>query len=412
MAHLACVGSHAVNGVSLLHTELLKTVVLKDFYELYPEKFSNKTNGITPRRWLLLSNPKLTLLITQTIGQSWIKNLEELRQLEALIDNRSFCERWYQIKQENKQDLGAYILHHQGIQVDTNSLFDIQVKRIHEYKRQLLNVLHIITLYNRIKNNSDLDIQSRTFIFGGKAAPGYFMAKLIIKLINSVAQVVNHDPHIGDRLKVIFLPNFSVTLGEKVYPAVDLSEQISTAGKEASGTGNMKFALNGALTIGSLDGANIEIRESVGTENFFMFGLTAEQVFQLKNQGYNPRNYYNNNTELQGVIDRIASGYFSLEDPQLFQPIVDSLLNRDEYVLLADYQSYLNCQEQISQAYQDRDKWTKMSILNVARMGKFSSDRTIREYATDIWQVRPVTVELEDLEPTDKSSVPDLSYDS
>lgn len=395
MAHLACVGSHAINGVSALHTELLKNHVLKDFYELYPEKFSNKTNGITPRRWLLLSNPKLALLITHTIGQSWIKNLEELRQLETWSDNPSFCQRWHQIKQENKQDLAAYILHHQGIEVDANSLFDIQVKRIHEYKRQVLKVLHIITLYNRIKNNPDLEIQPRTFIFAGKAAPGYFMAKLTIKLINSVAQVVNHDPHIGDRLKVVFLRNFSVTLGEKVYPAADLSEQISTAGKEASGTGNMKFALNGALTIGSLDGANIEIREAVGTDNFFMFGLTAEQVLNLKNQGYNPRDYYHNNAELQEVIDRLASGYFSVNEPQLFQPIVDSLLNRDEYLVLADYQSYLNCQEQINQVYQNQDQWMRMSILNVARMGKFSSDRTIREYAKDIWQVQPVKVELE-----------------
>ncbi len=396
MAHLACVGSHAVNGVSALHTELLKSDVLKDFYELSPEKFSNKTNGITPRRWLLLSNPKLTLLITQTIGKEWIKNLEELRQLETLVNDRQFCDRWNQIKQENKQDLKAYIQHHQGIEVDANSLFDIQVKRIHEYKRQLLNVLYIITLYNRIKNNPDLDIQPRTFIFGGKAAPGYWMAKLIIKLINSVAEVLNRDPHVGNLLKVVFLPNFSVTLGEKVYPAADLSEQISTAGKEASGTGNMKFALNGALTIGTLDGANIEIRKAVGAENFFLFGLTAEEVVKLKTQGYNPRDYYNTNAELREAIDRIASGYFSLDEPSRFQPIVDSLLNRDEYLLLADYQSYLDCQEQVSHAYQDRDNWTRMSILNVARMGRFSSDRAIREYASDIWQVKPVKIELED----------------
>ena len=396
MAHLACVGSHAVNGVSALHTELLKTDVLKDFYELSPEKFSNKTNGITPRRWLLLSNPKLTLLITETIGKNWIKNLEELRKLEDFIDDRQFCDRWKQIKQENKQDLTAYIQHHSNIEVDAHSLFDIQVKRIHEYKRQLLNVLYIITLYNRIKNNPDLDIQPRTFIFGGKAAPGYWMAKLIIKLINSVAEVVNRDPHIGDLLKVVFLPNFSVTLGEKVYPAADLSEQISTAGKEASGTGNMKFALNGALTIGTLDGANIEIREAVGADNFWLFGLTAEEVSQLKTQGYNPRDYYNANAELREAIARLASGYFSLDEPNRFQPIVNSLLNRDEYLLLADYQSYLDCQEKVSQAYQDRDNWTRMSILNVARIGKFSSDRAIQEYVSDIWQVKPVEVELED----------------
>ncbi len=398
MSHLACVGSHSVNGVSALHTELLKTDVLRDFYELWPEKFSNKTNGITPRRWLLLSNPKLTLLITKNIGKKWIKNLEELRQLEALVDDRSFCDRWYRIKQENKKDLKAYILHHQGIEVDANSLFDIQVKRIHEYKRQLLNLLHIITLYNRIKNNPARDIQPRTFIFGGKAAPGYFMAKLIIKLINSVAEVVNRDPHVGDRLKVIFLPNFSVTLAEKVYPAADLSEQISTAGKEASGTGNMKFALNGALTIGTLDGANIEIREAVGAENFFLFGLTVEEVANFKATGYNPLKYYDTNLELQEVIDRIASGYFSLDDPQRFQPIVDSLLNQDEYLLLADYQSYIDCQEQISQAYQNTNNWTQMSISNVARMGQFSSDRTIQEYCQKIWQVKPVKIKLKDRE--------------
>lgn len=402
MAHLACVGSHAVNGVSALHTELLKTDVLKDFYELCPEKFSNKTNGITPRRWLLLANPKLTLLITQTIGKNWLKNLEELSQLEDFIEDRHFCDRWQQIKQENKQDLKAYIQHHNNIEVDAHSLFDIQVKRIHEYKRQLLNVLYIITLYNRLRNNPDLEIQPRTFIFGGKAAPGYFMAKLIIKLINSVAEVVNRDPHARDRLKVVFLPNFSVTLGEKVYPAADLSEQISTAGKEASGTGNMKFALNGALTVGTLDGANIEIREAVGAENFWLFGLNAQEVSQLKTQRYNPRNYYNANAELRKAIDSIASGYFSLDEPNLFQPIIDSLLNQDEYLLLADYQSYLDCQEKVSQAYQDRDNWTRMSILNAARMGKFSSDRAIQEYAQDIWQVKPVKVELEDIKLREK----------
>ena len=403
MAHLACVGSHAINGVSALHTELLKHELLKDFYELEPDKFSNKTNGITPRRWLLLSNPKLTLLITKTIGKKWIKNLDELSKLEAFIDDRNFCTRWQQIKQENKQDLAAYILHHQGITVDANSLFDIQVKRIHEYKRQLLNVLHIITLYNRIKTNPNLEIQPRTFIFGGKAAPGYFMAKLIIKLINSVAEVVNRDPHVSDRLKVVFLPNFSVTLGEKVYPAADLSEQISTAGKEASGTGNMKFALNGALTIGTLDGANIEIRQGVGAENFWLFGLTTEEVAQLKTQGYNPRDYYNDNTELREAIDRLASGYFSLDDPDRFQTIVDSLLNRDEYLVLGDYQAYLDCQEKVSQAYRDRENWTRMSILNVARMGKFSSDRAIQEYCQEIWQVKPVKVELENSELREKS---------
>ncbi|HEY9846227.1 MAG TPA: glycogen/starch/alpha-glucan family phosphorylase, partial [Candidatus Caenarcaniphilales bacterium] len=395
MAHLACVGSHAINGVAALHTELLKKDVLRDFYELWPEKFSNKTNAVTPRRWLVLSNPKLTLLITQKIGKDWIKSLEELKRLEAFIEDREFRDRWHQIKQENKQDLAAYIRHHNNIEVDVNSLFDIQVKRIHEYKRQLLNTLYIITLYNRIKKNPSIDILPRTFIFGGKAAPGYTMAKLIIKLINSVADVVNHDPEVGGRLKVVFLENFSVSLGQQVYPAADLSEQISTAGKEASGTGNMKFAMNGALTIGTLDGANIEIREEVGAENFFVFGLSAEEVYALKARGYNPWDYYHANLELRKVVERLESGYFSPKQPELFKPIVDSLLHKDEYLLFADYQSYVECQERASQAYQDQPNWTRMSILNAVRMGKFSSDRTIREYCQEIWQAESVEIELE-----------------
>ncbi len=403
MAHLACVGSHAINGVAALHTELLKQDVLRDFYELWPEKFSNKTNAVTPRRWLVQSNPKLTLLITQKIGKNWIKSLEDLKQLEAFVEDPIFRDRWRQIKQDNKQDLAEYIQHHHGITVSPQSLFDIQVKRIHEYKRQLLNVLYIITLYNRIKTNPNLDIVPRTFIFGGKAAPGYTMAKLIIKLINSVAEVVNHDPDMQarggvadqSRLKVVFLENFCVSLGEDVYPAADLSEQISTAGKEASGTGNMKFALNGALTIGTLDGANIEIREEVGAENFFLFGLTSKEVYAIKARGYKPSDYYNANSELKAVIDSIASGYFSPGNLNLFQPIVDSLLQKDEYLLLADYPSYVECQERVSQAFRDQEHWTRMSILNTARMGKFSSDRTIREYCQDIWHAKPITIELE-----------------
>jgi len=395
MAHLACVGSHAINGVAALHTQLLKQDVLRDFYELWPEKFSNKTNAVTPRRWLLLSNPKLALLISQKIGNNWIKCLEELKRLEPFVEDAEFRRRWRQIKQENKQDLAEYILQHNGIEVSPDSLFDIQVKRIHEYKRQLLNVLYIITLYNRIKKNPNIDILPRTFIFGGKAAPGYAMAKLIIKLINAVADVVNQDLDTRNRLKVVFLANFSVSLGQRVYPAADLSEQISTAGKEASGTGNMKFALNGALTIGTLDGANIEIREEVGAENFFLFGLTAEEVYALKAKGYNPQDYYNANPELQAVIDRIATGYFSPGAPDLFRPIADSLLHKDEYLLLADYSAYVGCQERVSQAFRDQANWTRMSILNSARMGKFSSDRTIREYCQDIWQAVPVKVDLE-----------------
>ncbi|MUG96921.1 glycogen/starch/alpha-glucan family phosphorylase [Scytonema sp. UIC 10036] len=396
MAHIASVGSHAINGVAALHTELLKQDVLRDFYELWPEKFSNKTNGVTPRRWIVVSNPKLADLITRKIGTNWIKHLDELKQLEAFVDNGEFRQEWQQIKQGIKGDLAQYIQKNQGVEIHPESLFDIQVKRIHEYKRQHLNVLHIITLYNRLKQDPNIDITPRTFIFGGKAAPGYFMAKLIIKLINSVADVVNHDPDVRDRLKVVFLPDYNVRFGQRVYPAADLSEQISTAGKEASGTGNMKFSMNGALTIGTLDGANIEIREEVGAENFFLFGLTTEEVYALKSRGYNPWDYYNGNPQLKAVIDLISSGFFSHGDTNLFRPFVDSLLYHDPYLLFADYQSYVDAQEQVSQAYRDRDNWTRMSILNVARMGKFSSDRAIREYCQDIWNAKPVHVEIQD----------------
>lgn len=394
MAHLACVGSHSVNGVAALHTELLQQKVMQDFYELWPNKFNNKTNGVTPRRWLLLSNPQLALLITQKIGNNWIKQLEDINQLEAFVEDAEFCSKWRWIKQQNKQKLTNYIQRHNGIEVNPDSLFDIQVKRIHEYKRQLLNVLYVITLYNRIKTNPNINILPRTCIFGGKAAPGYFMAKLIVKLINSVADVVNNDSDVCGRLKVVFLGNYSVSLGHLVYPAADLSEQISTAGKEASGTGNMKFAMNGALTIGTLDGANVEIREEVGSENFFLFGLTAPEVAALKSKGYNPWDYYNTNAELRQVIDRIASGYFCPGQPELFKPIVESLLHKDEYLHFADYQSYVECQEQVATAYQDQEHWTRMSILNAARMGKFSSDRTIQEYCQEIWKADSVKIDL------------------
>lgn len=395
MAHLACVGSHAINGVAALHTELLEKGALRDFYELWPQKFSNKTNGVTPRRWILLSNPKLALLITNKIGKNWLKDLPELKRLEAFVDDAEFRKTWRQIKQENKHDLAEYILQANGIQVNPDSLFDIQVKRLHEYKRQLLNLLHVVTLYNRIKKNPDIDILPRTVIFAGKAAPGYYMAKLIIKLITSVADVVNHDPDVRSRLKVVFLANYNVSLAQRIYPAADISEQISTAGKEASGTSNMKFALNGALTIGTLDGANIEIRDAVGAENFFLFGLSAPQVQEKKSSGYHPWDYYNSNEELRQVIDQIASGYFSSGARQLFQPLVDSLMNRDEYMLFADYQSYIECQEQVSQAYRDQENWIRMSILNAVRTGYFSSDRAIQEYAREIWHVSPVPINLE-----------------
>ena len=396
MANLACVGSKAINGVAALHTELLKKSVLKDFYEMYPEKFSNKTNGISPRRWLLVSNPKLSLLYTQKIGQGWIKHVEELKRLEPFASDPSFQKAWMKIKYDNKADLAEYILEHNKVNVNPESIFDIQVKRLHEYKRQLLKVLYIITLYNRLKANPKLKIVPRTFIFGAKSAPGYMMAKLIIKLINSVADVVNNDPDIGDQIKVVFVANFCVTLGEKIYPAADLSEQISLAGYEASGTGNMKFALNGAVTIGTLDGANVEIREEVGADNFFLFGLTVEQVAELRGRGYNPFNYYNNNTELKLVLDRIADGWFSNGDKNLFAPIVASLLDGgDTYMLLADYQSYVECQEQVSRTYLDKNTWAKMSILNALRVGKFSSDRTIAEYCHDIWKVQPLQIKLD-----------------
>lgn len=343
-----------------------------------------------------MNNPGLTNLISSKIGESWIKNLDELRQLEALVNDSNFCEKWRAVKRDNKVRLAERIQQRMGIIINPDTIFDVQVKRIHEYKRQHLNVLHIITLYNRIKQNPDLEITPRTFIFGGKAAPGYFMAKLIIKLINSVAEVVNNDPDVRDRLKVVFLPDYNVTNSQPVYPAADLSEQISTAGKEASGTGNMKFALGGAITIGTFDGANIEIRQEVGEENFFLFGLTTEEVYTLKSQGYYPLNYYYNNENLRQVIDLIASGYFANGDEGLFKPLLDHLLYDDQYMLLADYQFYIDCQDRVSQAYLDQNHWTQMSILNTARVGKFSSDRAIREYCQDIWKVKPTPIDLQD----------------
>ncbi|HSQ86208.1 MAG TPA: glycogen/starch/alpha-glucan phosphorylase, partial [Desulfobacterales bacterium] len=396
MANLACVGSHAVNGVAALHTKLLKQTVLRDFYEMTPEKFNNKTNGVTPRRFMVLSNPGLSKLITGRIGDAWIKDLSALRRIEGFADDGEFQDEWRRVKRQAKQRLAGLIQEKTGISVNVDSLFDIHVKRIHEYKRQHLKVLHIITLYNRLKNNPEAEIAPRTFIFGGKAAPGYFMAKLIIRLINSVSDVVNQDPDIRDRLKVVFLPDFSVKVGQRVYPGADLSEQISTAGKEASGTGNMKFSMNGALTVGTLDGANIEIREEVGPENFFLFGLTADQVIELKSSGYNPMERYQSNPQLRDAIDRIASGFFSKGNANLFKPLIDRLLYHDDYLLFADYPSYIDCQEKIGQTFKNQEKWTRMSILNVARIGKFSSDRSIMEYCNEIWNVKPIPIYLDD----------------
>jgi starch phosphorylase len=389
MANLASVGSLAINGVAALHSELLKKTVLRDFYEISPKKFLNVTNGVTPRRWIVLSNIGLSDLISKSIGNTWPSNLEsELKKLEPFADDAGFQKKWQKVKMDNKNRLALVIRERTGIVVDPDSLFDIQVKRFHEYKRQHLNILHVINLYNRIKNNPKADITPRTVIFGGKAAPGYFMAKRIIKLINSVAGVVNDDKDVRGRLKVVFFPDFNVTNGQLIYPAADLSEQISTAGKEASGTGNMKFSMNGALTIGTLDGANVEIREEVGADNFFLFGLTTEEVNDLKERGYNPRGYYESNPNIRETIDQIGSGVFSKGDRELFNPLIDSLLNRDEYMLLADYQSYVDCQDRVSKAFKDKRRWTQMSILNVARMGKFSSDRSIREYCDKIWKVK------------------------
>ncbi len=392
MAYVAIIGSHSVNGVSALHTELLKKYLMKDFYELYPERFNNKTNGITQRRWLKKCNPELSELITSRIGDKWVKNLFELKKLEKFAKDKKFQTEWRAVKKTRKEIMTKIIAEEQRLAVDSNSMFDVQVKRFHEYKRQLLDALHVIALYRRIKSNPDAPFVPRTVFFGGKAAPGYYMAKLIIKFINSIADVVNHDPQIKGKLMVVFLPNYRVSLAEKIMPATDLSEQISTAGKEASGTGNMKFALNGALTIGTLDGANIEIGEEVGEDNIFIFGLKADEVANLKASGYNPRDYYQKSAELTGVMDLIGSGFFSPENPDLFKPIYDSLMNHDEYLLLADFDDYVTCQDRVSEVYRNQNKWTEMAILNVARMGKFSSDRTIQEYCDDIWNVKPVRI--------------------
>ncbi len=395
MANLSIISSFSVNGVAALHTDILKKFLFRDFYTVFPEKFNNKTNGITQRRWLKLCNPELADLISSRIGDKWITDLTKLKELIPLADDKDFREEWAAIKQRNKEKLSGYILSHNGIDVNRESMFDIQVKRIHEYKRQLLNVFHAVTLYNRMKENPEGDYVPRTIIFAGKAAPGYTLAKLIIKLITSVGEAVNSDPETADRLRVIFLRNYAVSNAEKIIPAADLSEQISTAGFEASGTGNMKFSLNGALTIGTLDGANVEMLEEIGRENFFLFGMDAAGVVKLRRSGYNPHSYYTWNGELRRVIDMINNGYFSPDNPGLFRPLIDSLLYRgDMFMLLADYKAYISCQEEVSRTFREKEKWTRMSIINTASMGKFSSDRTIREYAEDIWGIKPVPVEV------------------
>jgi starch phosphorylase len=394
MAHLACVGSYAINGVAELHSQLLKQDVLHDFHQLWPHKFSNKTNGVTPRRWMVLSNPRLTKLLNETIGTQWVTDLDKLRDLEKFAGDAAFAARWRSIKRANKHDFALLVRRQTGVGIDPDSLFDVQIKRIHEYKRQHLNVLHIISLYLRLKANPGLDIEPRTFLFGGKAAPSYRMAKLIIKLITSVGHVINRDRAVRDRMRVVFLPNFNVRNGQHMYPAADLSEQVSTAGKEASGTGNMKFAMNGALTIGTLDGANIEIRDEVGADNFFLFGLNADEVRQTRAAGYAPYHLYHANPHLREVIDLLRSGFFAPGDSELFRPLVDNLLGSDPYLALADFDSYCECQERVGAAYQDVPRWTRMSILNAARSGKFSSDRTIHEYCHDLWKVQPVPIQM------------------
>lgn len=393
MAHLATVASHAVNGVAELHTELLKRSVLAEFHALYPERFSNKTNGVTPRRWLMLANPRLTDLVTDALGDGWTRDLAELRGLERFAEDPAFIERWRTARRANREDLAEQIERQTGIRVDPASMFDVQVKRIHEYKRQHLNVLHIVSQYLRLKNGID-DGVPRTYIFAGKAAPGYRLAKLVIKLINAVAAAVNRDPEIRDRLRVVFMPNFNVQNSQRIYPAADLSEQISTAGKEASGTGNMKFAMNGALTIGTLDGANVELREEVGAENFFLFGHTADELDELRRRQYRPRDCCARDPELAAVIELLASGYFSRGDTELFEPLLVNLLEHDPYFVLADFTAYAERQREVSAVYHDTDRWTRMCVLNTARSGRFSSDRTIREYCNDIWRVEAVPIRL------------------
>ncbi|XP_023013951.2 glycogen phosphorylase [Leptinotarsa decemlineata] len=396
MAHLSIVGSHAVNGVARIHSEIIKSDLFKDFYELTPEKFQNKTNGITPRRWLLLCNPGLSDLISDKIGDEWTVHLDQLQKLKKFAKDSNFQRAVMKVKQENKLRLAQLLEQDYGVKINPSSMFDIQVKRIHEYKRQLLNCLHIITLYNRIKKNPAAKFTPRTIMIGGKAAPGYYTAKKIIKLVNMVANVVNNDPIVGDKLKVIYLENYRVTLAEKIMPAADLSEQISTAGTEASGTGNMKFQLNGALTIGTLDGANVEMAEEMGNENIFIFGMTVEEVEELKKKGYNAYDYYNSNPELKQVIDQIENGFFSPGNPDEFKDLADILLKYDRFFLLADYEAYIKKQDEVSAVYENQAKWLEMVINNIATSGKFSSDRTIIEYGKDIWGVEPNYEKLPD----------------
>jgi starch phosphorylase len=394
MANLATVASHHINGVAALHSDLVKSDLFPEFAALWPEKFTNVTNGVTPRRWVALANPQLSGLLNETIGDGWVKDLDQLKQLERFAGDSAFLERWGATKRADKTDLSNYIHRHSGVPVDPSSLFDVQVKRIHEYKRQHLNALQVIAQYVRIKNGTAANAAPRTVIFGGKAAPGYTMAKLIIRFINGIAETVNADPDMEGRLRVIFLADYNVKLGERVYPASDLSEQISTAGKEASGTGNMKFAMNGALTIGTLDGANVEIREQVGEENFFLFGKTAEEISALGQEGYRPWELIGSMPELTEILRLIEQGHFSNGDGDLFRPLLQNLTGSDPFFVLADFNDYLRAQGAVDQAWADRPLWNRMSLLNTARTGFFSSDRSIKEYAQRIWQAEsyPITI--------------------
>ena len=398
MAYLAIVGSHSVNGVAKLHTEILKKQELKDFYEFYPDKFNNKTNGITQRRWLLHANRPLAGLITDTIGDGWIRDLDELNKLLPMADNREFREKFMDIKRANKRALAEYIKMTNGVDIDPESIYDIQVKRLHEYKRQLLNVLHIIHLYFRLKAEPEMDITPRTFIFGAKAAAGYRMAKDIIKLINSVAEVVNNDPDVNGKIKVVFMANYCVSLAERLIPAADVSEQISTAGKEASGTGNMTFMLNGAVTIGTMDGANVEIHDEVGEENIIIFGLSSEETARMSREhSYNPWDMYHSDERIRRVMDSLVDGTFAPDNPELFRGVFNSLLGSDrsdEYFVLKDFASYAEAQERLERIYKNKDEWARMAVINTAKSGKFSSDRTIREYAKEIWNLKPMRIEL------------------
>lgn len=395
MAYLAVVGSFSVNGVAALHSELLKQSVLREFYQITPEKFNNKTNGITPRRWLKTANPALSDLITETLrDETWVKDLEILHRLEPFADDEDFRKKYMAVKRQNKAALAKVVKNLCDVEISPDAIFDVQIKRLHEYKRQHLNLLYILTLYRRLLHNPDLDIPARVFIFGAKAAPGYDLAKNIIWAINSVAKAVNNDKRIKGKLKVVFIPNYNVSLAMQIIPAADVSEQISTAGKEASGTGNMKLALNGAVTIGTLDGANVEIMEEVGRDNLFIFGLTVDEVQKLKAEGYNPWNYYNSNDNLKSVLDWLVSDYFAKGNPSAFMPLRKSLLDwGDPFMVCADYQAYCDAQDKLGQTYKDKKAWAKMAILNTARMGKFSSDRTIKEYADGIWQLSPLSPE-------------------